>query len=110
MPPRLQKTALSVTYETAPGQRSFVYEMADTDRESFAFDAEGPITGATVVMTDLGSGVAVTAPIEAESHAGQIQTVVVSGLTRGVDYELAVTFENSAGRKWTRTLTIACVA
>ena len=37
-------------------------------------------------------------------------TVLLNGLRRGVDYELAITFTNEAGTVWTRTLFVECVA
>lgn len=102
MPIRLQKTDLSVTPP--------VYAMADTDRESIAFDAGSAITTATPVLTRIDTNAVVVGPVESSGVAGNIATVVVSGLTRGVAYELAVTFLNAAGRKWTRTLILDVVA
>lgn len=86
------------------------YQMADTDRESFAFDAKEAITGATAVLTRLDTMAAVPASIESVTVATPLATVVVSGLIRGITYELAVTFTRSDGRRWSRTLILECVA
>jgi hypothetical protein len=36
--------------------------------------------------------------------------VIVSGLTRGVTYELSTSFTGADGEVWTKTTVIACVA
>jgi hypothetical protein len=96
------------------------WQMADTDRETFAFDAQSPITAASVVLTRLDTmdvvggpvtnGGPASGPIESVSINGTVVNVTVSGLTRTVTYELAVTFTGADGRRWTRTLDLACVA
>jgi len=84
--------------------------MADTDVETFAFDANETITAATGVLTRLDTNDDESDLITNTDVAGEIAELTVEGLTRGVTYELAVTFENAAARAWTRTLILDCVA
>lgn len=111
-----QITSLSVK----DTQGGYVTTMGDGDRELIGFDAETAIASATATLRDLNaatdivtrsSGVSGLAPpIEAVGIAGNVVSVTVSGLTRGTDYELAVTFVTSAGRRWTKTRIIECRA
>jgi hypothetical protein len=111
-----QVTALSVK-DAAGG---YVTTMADTDKETIGFDAQEAIASAAATLRDLNQGIdlatrttgqtAQPAPIEAVSLAGNVVSVTVFGLTRGTDYELAVTFQTAGGRKWTRTRIIECRA
>ncbi len=102
MPTTWQETHLSVS----PPSR----QMADTDVETFAFDAGEAITAATGVLTRLDTNEAVDDLITNIDVATPVASLTIAGLTRGITYELTVTFENSTGRKWTRTLVIECVA
>lgn len=96
------------------------WQMADTDRETFGFDAQTPVVGASAVVTRLDTmevaggpvtvGGAASGVVEAVSLSNNVVDVRIAGLTRGVTYELAVTFETAAGRRWTRTLVLECVA
>lgn len=96
-------------------------QIADGDRETLGFAAGEAITGANATMRRLDTGVDVQGPvasgttgndppIEAVTIASTTASVVVSGLTRGIDYELSVGFETAAGRQWTRTLVLEVVA
>lgn len=105
-----RKTALSVTYADGDGVEQHVREVAAADVETFAFDAGEAITGATATLTLLGAMDDATALITNTEVATPTVDVTVAGLTRGGTYELAVVMENAAGRAWTRTLTIRCVA
>lgn len=86
------------------------FQMADTDRESFAFDAGEAIVDATAVLTRLDTLATVPTSVESVIVATPLATVTVSGLIRGLTYELAVTMERSDGRKWTKTLVLDVVA
>ena len=86
-------------------------QMADTDVETFAFDAGQAITADTAaVLTRLNTGEAVNDLIANTDVEGEVASVTVAGLTRGVTYELAVTLVNAAGRRWTKTLVLECVS
>lgn len=99
-----QATALSVT----PPSR----QVADTDRTALTFTAAEAITGATSILAILPAGTATTGLIEGPTvdTVANTATVVVSGLTRGVTYELSVTFTRSDLTRWTKTLILICVA
>jgi hypothetical protein len=84
--------------------------MADTDIETFGFDAGEPIEDATGTLTRLDTMESVDELIVNTDIVDEIAALTISGLTRGIVYELAVTFQNPTGRRWTRTLVIPCVA
>ncbi|MDQ3223267.1 MAG: hypothetical protein M3Q75_07340 [Gemmatimonadota bacterium] len=84
--------------------------MADTDRRAFVWNALEAVTTATASLTRLDTKVSVSGPIETVTSAGNVVTVTVSALTRGLVYELAVTFTAQDGLRWTSTLVIECVA
>lgn len=87
------------------------WEMADGDKQAFAFDAEEAITGATAELIRLDTRQE-AGTVEGPEIGGNVATVTVSELTRGVVYELSVTFTAAASgnRRWTRTLVLPCVA
>ncbi len=99
-----QATSLSVS----PPSR----QVADTDRTALVFTAGEAITGATSILAILPAATATTGLIESTTvnTVANTATIVVSGLTRGVTYELAVTFIRADTTKWTRTLALPCVA
>ncbi len=84
--------------------------MADTDRRAFAFNAQEAVVSATASLTNLTTKVAVVGPVESVTTVGNIVTVTISALTRGLVYELALTFTAQDGLRWTSTLVIECVA
>lgn len=107
-----RQTTLSVVFDTGDGTESYVYEVADTDVTTFAFDAGEAITEDTHAvlqrldrMDDDVSDLIVNETVETP-----LFRVTLSGLTRGATYELSLVMVNGAGRHWTRTLTVACVA
>jgi len=99
-----QATALSVS----PPSR----QVADTDRTALTFTAGEAITEATAILALLPAGTATTGMIESTTvdTVANTATVVVSGMTRGVTYELSVTFTRSDLTRWTRILNLLCVA
>lgn len=93
-------TDLSVA--TAPRQ------LAAADTTILSFDAGEAIDTATAALRRLDTGDAITGDAAPEVNlSGTLALVTVSGLTRGIVYELAVTFNDGA---WTRTLVLDCVA
>ena len=86
------------------------FQMADTDRQGLQFDAGEELSTATASLTNLETGTEAPILVTDDDFDLGIATVVVENLTRGVTYELAVTFERADGRAWTRTLVIECVA
>lgn len=97
-----QATALSVSPPS--------YALADTDRVALDFAAGEAITTATAALVQLPSRTSVAGPVESVTVGAEGVTVVVSDLTTGVTYELAVTFTRADLTRWTRTLVLACVA
>jgi len=91
---------------TSPPSR----QIAAGDREALAFNAETVIASATAILTRLDTYAAFPTGIETVVTATPLVTVTVSGLARGVDYELAVTFVTGAGRRWTRVVVLEVVA
>lgn len=87
-----------------------IRQMADTDRESLRFDAGETISEATATAWRLDTNVTDDSIIESCTADTDGCDVLVSGLTRGVSYELSVVFARSNGTEWTRTLVIMCVA
>ena len=100
-----QATSLSVS----PASRQF----ADTDRAALTFTAGEAIASATadlvILPTSTSAADLISGPITVDLVANTA-TVIVSGMTRGVTYELAVTFVRSDTTSWTRTLILLCVA
>jgi hypothetical protein len=86
------------------------YQMADTDRVAFVFDAGETITTASAALVVLPAATAASGPTVTTAIAATGCTVTVAGLTRGVTYELDVTFTRANSTKWTRVLAIECVA
>lgn len=87
------------------------WQIAAADSETFAFDAQTPITGATATLIRLDTGAAAgTVTAGALPLAGTVASAAVSGLTAGVTYLLEVTFTAAGGRRWSRTLALVCVA
>lgn len=86
------------------------YQLADTDRVALAFAAGQPITTATASLLELPSLAPITGVVESTTVGAEDATIIVSGMTRGVTYELAVTFSRADDTRWTRTLIIECVA
>ncbi len=110
-----QKTDLSIPVTRPDGRQSYAYEVGASDRETIPFPAGEALIGITADLTVLDSGESADALIAAATLGmteigNDTALVTVAGLTRGVVYELAVTFENAAGRKWSQTLVIPCVA
>ncbi|MBA2753672.1 MAG: hypothetical protein H0U40_04315 [Chloroflexia bacterium] len=99
-----QATALSVS----PPSR----QVADTDRTALTFTAGEAITAATAILAILPAGTATTGLVETTTvdTAANTATVVVSGLARGVTYELSVTFTRADLTRWTNTLVLICVS
>ena len=99
-----QATALSVS----PPSR----QVADTDRTALVFTAGEAITGATSILAILPAATATTGLIESTTVdiVANTATIVVSGLTRGVTYELSVTFIRADLTRWTKTLVLVCVS
>ncbi len=99
-----QATALSVS----PPSR----QVADTDRTALTFTAGEAITAATAILAILPAGTATTGLVETTTvdTVANTATVVVSGLARGVTYELSVTFTRADLTRWTKTLHLLCVA
>jgi len=99
-----QATTLSVS----PPSR----QVADTDRTALTFTSPDAITAATSVLAILPAGTATTGLIETTTvnTVAKTATVVVSGFTRGVTYELSVTFTRPDLTRWTNTLVLICVA
>lgn len=100
-----QRTSLS----TSPG----LIEMADTDRRGLAIDAGETVTAVTAEIVDLDMPATPLADLVEDvavngSNDGAV--VIVSGLTRGVLYELSTVFTASDGEVWTKTTAIKCVA
>lgn len=86
------------------------FPMADTDRIAFTFDAEETITDAAAELALRSDGTEVEGPEVTVTPEAEGATVVVSGLTRGVEYELSVIFTREDATVRTRTLAIDCVA
>lgn len=96
-----------------------VWVAGQRDRETFGFDAKEAIVDATAVVLRIPPWQVVGGPtrvgdpasgvVEAVQLGGTVASVTVSGLERGYDYELSVTFEAATGRRWTRVLTLRCV-
>jgi hypothetical protein len=108
----LQKSDLSVGL-TVDGQTVYIYDVADGDRETFAFDAGQAVTAVTAKLdrVNLDESVDdVSTKIEASTLVGQVGNITVHSFVRGESYVLSVEFSNAAGRIWTRTLMIRCVA
>ncbi len=89
-------------------------EMADTDRRGLAIDAGETVTTVTAEIVDLADpATPLTGLIEgtpAINGTTDGAVVIVSGLTRGVLYELSTVFTGNDGEVWTRTTAIRCVA
>lgn len=106
-----RQTRLSVTFPVGDTESDYVFEVADTDVTTFAFDAEQAITGASAILMRLDRpDEDVSAAIVNEAVATPEFSVTLANLTRGLKYELSLVFVNSAGRLWTRTLTLHVVA
>lgn len=108
----LQKSDLSVGL-TVDGQTVYIYEVADGDRETFAFDAGQAVTAVAAHLDRINLDESVddvSTKIEASALVGQIGNITVHNFVRGESYVLSVEFSNSAGRTWTRTLMIRCIA
>ncbi|MGI8403713.1 MAG: hypothetical protein ACR2OE_02890 [Thermomicrobiales bacterium] len=86
------------------------YQMADTDRVALAFAAGQAITTATASIVELPALAPVAGIVESTTVGAEAATIVVSNMTRGKTYELAVTFGRADNTRWTRTLVIECVA
>lgn len=100
-----QRTTLSTT--------PALIEMADTDRRGLAIDAGETVTDVTAAIVALDTpAVALTDLVEDVAINGDNDgaVVIVSGLTRGVIYELSTVFTASDGEVWTKTTAIKCVA
>jgi UDP-N-acetylglucosamine enolpyruvyl transferase len=100
--PSFQATTLSV--------KKRPFEMADTDRVVFTFDAREAISSVTAALVIMPAATSATGTTVTTTATAEGATVLVAGLTRGVSYELDVTFTRADGTKWTRTLGIDCVA
>ncbi len=87
--------------------------MASADRAALGFAAEEAISGACAKLVKIGTDpptdVTSTLVVDVDQEA-QGCTVTVIGGKRGVTYEFTVTFENAAGRRWSRLLAILVVA
>jgi hypothetical protein len=86
------------------------YQMASNDKIAFTFPANEPVTAALGTLVVLpaatsSGGATVTTVALAEGA-----TITVSGLVRGTEYELKITFTRANTTKWSRTLNIDCVA
>jgi hypothetical protein len=91
-----------------PDTGSWIYQMGDQDVVDLPFDAGEEIADVSAVLV-----VYRTLDVQAEpavSFVGEQVLVNVSGLFRGLFYELSVTFTGMTGQKWTRTLFIECVS
>lgn len=105
MPKRWIETDLSVSPPS--------FQIGDTSVEAFVFDAQQAVTAATVVLTNVATKAVIATGVSVVL-ATPLVTVTVNaptaGLVRGEVYELELTWTNSAGRKWPRTLVLECVA
>lgn len=97
-----QRTNLSVN----PPSR----EIANTDREVLRFEAGEAITGASAHVVRLDTLAVVDGVVEAVDVDATGASVTVSGLTRGVTYEMSIVFTRSNLTRWTRTLVLRCIA
>lgn len=103
---RVQRTWRVTDLSVSPDS----WQMGSGDTEAFGFDAEEPIAAATATLRRLDT-LAEAGTVGEPAIAGTIATVTVGGLTRGIVYELTVTFEAAAtSRVWSRVLVIPCVA
>lgn len=102
MPTSWQATDLSVSPPS--------YQLADTDKVALSINAQEAITTATAELIRLDTLAVMPAGNAVVTPGASSATVVVSGLARGVTYELAVTFTRADTTKWTRTLVLECVA
>ncbi len=89
-----------------------VWPMADTDRFPFEIPNGEVAISATAIMIRTDTGASVSGVIEsvAMNGASTGAIVTVSGLTRGVEYQLKVPFTHAGGKIATRLLEIPCVA
>jgi len=87
-------------------------QVADTERPALTFTSPDAITTATSDLVILPAATATTGLIETTTvnTVAKTATVVVSGFTRGVTYELSVTFTRPDLTRWTNTLVLICVA
>lgn len=88
-------------------------EMADTDRRPLAISAGETITGVSTKIVnydqpDIELDDLVESSTLNDTNDGAL--VWVSGLTRGVFYELSTIFTSADGEIWTKTTLIKCVA
>jgi hypothetical protein len=90
------------------------WQLAEGDREFFGFDAAEAITGAAARLYDLADMTDVTTGRVVDPDnlpiTGTTATAEVSNLTRGREYLLVIRFTTPAGRKFSRTLVLLCVA
>lgn len=82
--------------------------VTSTDVVNVGFDANETVSAFAATMERIDTLADVT--VGATSLVGEIGTVQVSGLTRGVRYRLKGQFARANGTKWTRTLIIDCTA
>lgn len=87
-------------------------EMADTDRRGLAIDAGETVTDVTAELVALDAPAVPLELVEDVAINGDNDgaVVIVSGLTRGVLYELSTVFTAADGEVWTKTTAIRCVA
>ena len=87
----------------------WVLDMGDQDDIDIPMDAGEPLIGVEATLSEVRTEIE-SGTLGLIDYNGQEATINVSGLQRGLYYELAVTFENEDGKKWTRTLVIHCVS
>lgn len=110
------RTDLSVFWtDDETGQERYVYHMGAPSVATFSFavatDGDGLPVSATATMARVDTRSDVTAEtIDATDVDGENVLVTVSGLTRGLTYELTFTATYANGRKAPQTFVIDCVA
>jgi len=88
----------------------FIREVGEGTTVTWGFDAEAPVTGVEARIIRLIPLAMMISMIETAELDGQTGNVTVSGFIYGEQYNLIVTFSDSSGKEWDRSLRIHCVA
>ncbi len=104
----MSRTWTSSDLSTTPAY----YEMADTDRRVFGFNATPGTIGVTTEIIRLDTNALVVDVLDPPVFDGIANTitVAVSGLTRGLTYELSVIEHKPNNGRETAITVIGCVA
>ncbi len=104
----MSRTWASSDLSTTPAY----YEIADTDRRIFGYTATPGTIGVTTEIIRLDTRALVTDALDPPVFDGIANTitVAVSGLTRGLTYELSVIEHKPNNGRETATTVIGCVA